>query len=117
MLDDSAIQGFVLNTTDITESVRVEKEQRLKTRMQALSENSLDLILRVSLSGVIYYANPVVEDYTDIAPHTMLNRNVEELPFKEVFSSRSWDPLRVVPSRSSPPFPISLATGFTCIHV
>ena len=86
MLDDSAIKGFVLNTTDITESVRVEKEQRLKTRMQSLSENSLDLILRVGTSGVIYYANPVVEDYTDIAPHTMLNRNVSEVPFKEVFS-------------------------------
>jgi PAS domain S-box-containing protein len=87
MLADSAIKGFVLNTTDITESVRVEREQRLKTRMQSLSENSLDLILRISSSGVIYYANPVVEDYTDIAPHTMVNRNQSEIPFKKDFSN------------------------------
>jgi PAS domain S-box-containing protein len=86
MLGDSAIKGFVLNTTDITESIRVEREQRLKTRMQSLSENSLDLILRISSSGVIYYANPIVEDYTDIAPHTMVNRNLSEIPFHKVFS-------------------------------
>lgn len=86
MLTDTAIEGFVLNTTDITESKRVEKEQRLKTRMQSLSENSLDLILRMSSSGVIYYANPIVEDYTDLAPHTMINRNRSEVPFNRVFS-------------------------------
>ena len=86
MLGDSAIKGFVLNTTDITESIRVEREQRLKTRMQSLSENSLDLILRISSSGVIYYANPIVEDYTDIAPHIMVNRNQSEIPFNKVFS-------------------------------
>jgi PAS domain S-box-containing protein len=85
MLSDSAIRGFVLNTTDITESIRVENEQRLKTRMQSLSENSLDLILRMSSSGVIHYANPIVEDYTDIAPHSMLNKNQSEVPFNQVF--------------------------------
>ncbi|MEA3461134.1 MAG: PAS domain S-box protein, partial [Bacteroidota bacterium] len=87
MLDDRAIKGFLLNTTDITESVRVEREQRLKTRMQALSENSLDLILRISTSGNIYYANPIVEDYTDIAPSSIVNRNLSEIPFKEVFAT------------------------------
>ncbi len=86
MLDDSAIGGFVLNTSDITESVQVEREQRLKTRMQSLSENSLDLILRISNSGVIHYANPIVEDYTDITPHTMINKNRDEIPFTKVFS-------------------------------
>ncbi|MCK4748306.1 MAG: PAS domain S-box protein, partial [Bacteroidales bacterium] len=86
MLADSSIRGFVLNTTDITESKKVEREQRLKTRMQSLSENSLDLILRLSASGDIYYANPIVEDYTDIAPHTMVNRNRSEIPFKKIFA-------------------------------
>ena len=86
MLSDPSITGFVLNTRDITESIQMEKEQRLKTRMQSLSENSLDLILRISTSGVIYYANPVVEDYTDIAPHTMINRNQSEIPFQQAFS-------------------------------
>jgi len=87
MLEDKAIKGFLLNTTDITESVRVEREQRLKTRMQALSENSLDLILRISTSGTIYYANPIVEDYTGIAPASIMNRNLSEVPFKEVFAT------------------------------
>jgi PAS domain S-box-containing protein len=86
MLHDTAIKGFLLNTIDITESIRVEKEQRLKTRMQALSENSLDLILRISPSGVIYYANPIVEDYTNIAPSSIVNRNKSEVPFNQVFS-------------------------------
>ena len=87
MLDDTSIKGFVLNTTDITESIMVEREQRLKTRMQALSENSLDLILRISTSGDIYYANPIVEDYTDIAPTSMVNRNLSEVPFQGSFAS------------------------------
>lgn len=86
MLEDSAINGFVLNTQDITESVHMEREQRLKSRMQSLSENSLDLILRISSSGVIHYANPIVEDYTDISPHTMINKNPGEIPFNKVFS-------------------------------
>ncbi len=87
MLEDSAIKGFLLNTTDITESVHMEREQRLKTRMQALSENSLDLILRISVSGTIHYANPVVEDFTDIPPSSMVNRNKSEVPFKQVFAT------------------------------
>ncbi len=87
MLEDTAIKGFLLNTTDITESLRVEREQRLKTRMQALSENSLDLILRISTSGTIYYANPVVEDYTGIAPSSIVNRNLSEIPFKEAIAT------------------------------
>ncbi len=86
MLNDASIKGYVLNTTDITESIMVEREQRLKTRMQSLSENSLDLILRISAAGDIYYANPIVEDYTDIAPHSMVNRNLSEVPFKKIFS-------------------------------
>ena len=87
MLEDEAIKGFLLNTTDITESVRVEREQRLKTRMQALSENSLDLILRIGTSGTIHYANPIVEDYTGIAPSSIVNRTLSEVPFKEIFAT------------------------------
>lgn len=86
MLEDASIRGFVLNTTDITESIMVEREQRLKTRMQSLSENSLDLILRISTSGDIYYANPIVEDYTNISPHSMVNRNLSEVPFSKIIS-------------------------------
>lgn len=87
MIGDTAIKGFLLNTTDVTESVRMEREQRLKTRMKALSENSLDLILRISTSGNIYYANPIVESYTGISPESMVNRNLSEIPFSKDMNS------------------------------
>lgn len=86
MLEDSAIGGFVLNTRDITESVQKEREQRLKSRMQSLSENSMDLILRISSSGVIHYANPMVEDYTNLAPSSMISKNKDEIGFSAAFS-------------------------------
>ncbi|RPI46740.1 MAG: PAS domain S-box protein, partial [Bacteroidetes bacterium] len=86
MLEDSSIGGFVLNTTDITESKQVEKEQRLKSRMQSLSENSLDLIMRLSASGMIHYVNPVVEDYTGIAPGSILNRSCGDVAFQKEFA-------------------------------
>ena len=87
MLEDDAIKGFLVNTIDITESVRMEREQRLKTRMQALSENSLDLILRISVSGNIYYANPILEDYTGFAPDSLVNQNIGDIPFRQEFAT------------------------------
>ncbi len=58
LLDDSAINGIIINSTDITERKRAEREERLKSKMQALSENSLDLIIRLSTVGQFFYANP-----------------------------------------------------------
>ena len=86
MLEDSAIGGFVLNTRDVSESVHMEREQRLTSRMQSLSENSMDLILRISGSGIIHYANPMVEDYTSFSPGTMINKNRDEIGFSKAFS-------------------------------
>jgi PAS domain S-box-containing protein len=82
-LSDPSISGFVLNTRDVSESRLIEKEQRLKTRMQSLSENSLDLILRVGVEGRVHYANPVVEDYTGILPDSIINMTVDEIPFRK----------------------------------
>ncbi len=36
LLDDSAISGIIINSTDITERKRAEREERLKSKMQAL---------------------------------------------------------------------------------
>jgi PAS domain S-box-containing protein len=83
LLNDPSINGFVFNTRDITETKLVEKEQRMKSRMQSLSENSLDLILRISNAGVIHYVNPVVEDYTGISPETILNKPLNDIPFNK----------------------------------
>jgi len=85
-MSDPAINGFIFNTRDITESRRVEKEQRLKTRMQSLSENSLDMILRISGDGIIYYANPIIEDYSGVSPAAILNKPMEDVAFPEVLS-------------------------------
>ncbi|HDR68504.1 MAG TPA: PAS domain S-box protein, partial [Bacteroidaceae bacterium] len=84
-LSDPSLLGFILRTRDVTESKRAEKEQRLKTRMQSLSENSLDLIFRISSSGIIHYANPIVEDYTRLAPSSMLNKPIDDVPFRKEF--------------------------------
>ena len=46
-MSNQAIHGFILNSRDITERSRAEQEQRMRSKMQALSENSLDLITRL----------------------------------------------------------------------
>ncbi|MBY0425482.1 MAG: PAS domain S-box protein, partial [Cytophagales bacterium] len=68
MLSDQAINGIVINARDITERRRAEKESRMRSQMQSLSENSPDLITRVSKEGKIYYINPVVENLTTSKP-------------------------------------------------
>ncbi len=79
MLSDASVKGIILNTRDITESKRAEKEERLKTRMQSLSENSLDMIIRMSPEGQFYYANPITEDYFGMIPADLLQRNLNEI--------------------------------------
>lgn len=85
LLNDSAIQGIILNAQDITERKRAEKEERMKSKMQALSENSLDMIIRLSTVGQFFYANPVVEDYFNIASKDIINKTLNEINIHEVF--------------------------------
>ena len=79
MLEDPSVNGIILNINDITEKYRAEKEERLRTRMQSLSENSLDMIIRLSLDGRFYYANPVVEDYLGTPPAELVNQNIKDI--------------------------------------
>jgi len=79
LLNDSVIKGYLLNSQDITEKKRAEKEERMKTRMQSLSENSFDMILRLSLTGEFYYVNPVVEKYIGYSNKTMINMTYTDL--------------------------------------
>jgi len=83
LTDDPSINGLVFNTRDITESRLIEKEQRMKSRMQSLSENSLDLILRISSSGIVYYANPVLEDYSGVSPASIMNKPLGDIPLNK----------------------------------
>jgi PAS domain S-box-containing protein len=57
-------QALMLNTSDITERKRAEKEQRMRGQMQTLSDNSPDIILRIDLNRTVFYANPAIEKYT-----------------------------------------------------
>lgn len=83
-IDDPALNGIILNSRDITEKRRAEKEERMRTRMQSLSENSIDLIIRLSLEGRFYYANPIIEDYTGNQPKNMINKNISEIELPDI---------------------------------
>ena len=79
MLADPAIQGIIVNSRDITERRRAEREERMRSKMQALSENSPDLITRLTQDGEFFYINPVIESYTGQKPSEFLNKNVNEI--------------------------------------
>ncbi|MDH5365515.1 MAG: PAS domain S-box protein [Cyclobacteriaceae bacterium] len=75
-MSNPAIQGIIVNSTDITEQRRAEQEQRMRSKMQALSENSPDLITRLENDGPISYINPVIETITGNKPEEYLNKNL-----------------------------------------
>ena len=82
LLKDPAVQGIVLNSRDITERKRAEQEERMRSKMQALSENSPDLITRLDKEGTFFYINPTIETYTGQAPSEFLNKRVSEASFE-----------------------------------
>ncbi|WKN44314.1 PAS domain S-box protein [Tunicatimonas pelagia] len=82
LLDDPAVQGIVLNSRDITERKRAEQEERMRSKMQALSENSTDLITRLDKEGTFFYINPTIETYTGQAPSEFLNKRISEASFE-----------------------------------
>jgi PAS domain S-box-containing protein len=83
LLKDKAINGIIINSQDITERKRAEKEERMKSKMQALSENSLDMILRLNTFGTFFYANPVIEDYIGLKPQDVINKTLKEISLGE----------------------------------
>ena len=84
LMDDPAIQGILMNTRDITARKKAEKEERLKSKMQSLSENSPDLILRLSPTGQFFYVNPMIEKYTGLTPREVSGRTIEDIGLNEV---------------------------------
>ena len=81
-LSDPAIRGIVINSRDITERRRAEQEARMRGQMQALSENSPDLIMRLNPEGKIFYVNPTIKNLTGLEPSTLTNKMMKgsELP-------------------------------------
>ncbi|MBO7432784.1 MAG: PAS domain S-box protein [Salinivirgaceae bacterium] len=87
LLDDPAINGIIINSRDITERKRAEKEERMKSKMQSLSENSLDMILRIGTNGQFFYANPMVKTFTENEPSELINKNLSEAKFNETIKN------------------------------
>ena len=78
LLHDPAVSGIVLNSRDITERKRAEQEERMRSKMQALSENSPDLITRFDQEGTFFYINPTIETYTGKKPEHFLHKHIDE---------------------------------------
>ena len=79
LIDNPSIGGLLFNTVDITERRKAEREQRERAKMQALSENSPDIIMRFDLHGTISYVNPTIEKYTGIDADDFLYTSIDDL--------------------------------------
>lgn len=88
LMNNPSINGILFNIRDITERKKAEKEQRERAKMQALSENSLDIILRFDLSDVISYINPAIEKYTGVASSQFLAAQINDLTLEESILNR-----------------------------
>ncbi|MDY0279447.1 MAG: PAS domain S-box protein [Salinivirgaceae bacterium] len=84
LLHDPAIQGIIINSQDVTERKRAEKEERMKSKMQALSENSPDMIMRLNLAGQFFYANPIVKIFTEIDNKTIVGKTLDQVDFNDL---------------------------------
>lgn len=98
LIDDPAIEGIIINSQDITERKRAEKEERMKSKMQSLSENSPDMILRLSPTGQFFYANPIVKIFTGVDNNDIIKRNLSEVDFNKEIKSFFTDAIQKVKS-------------------
>lgn len=83
MLGDPAIEGIVINSQDITERRRAEEEERKRGQMQALSENSPDLITRIDDEGNFFYINPAIKALTGFETEHFINKAIEDVGLNE----------------------------------
>jgi PAS domain S-box-containing protein len=81
LINQQGIEGIVMNSRDITIALLAEKEQNMRSKMQSLSENSPDLILRIGINSTVYYANPIIENFTNLQPELVIHKKVADLAF------------------------------------
>lgn len=79
LMSDPSIKGIVVNARDITLKIKAEQEERMRKNMQALSENSPDIITRVKSDGEIVYTNPAITFYTGVMPKEYFGKSVNAL--------------------------------------
>ncbi len=83
LLNDKAINGLLFNFRDITERRRAEQEERMRSKMQSLSENSPDLITRFNADKKVFYINPTIEQYTGKQPEVFDQKSFDEAQLPE----------------------------------
>jgi PAS domain S-box-containing protein len=98
LLDDGAINGIILNSQDITERKRAEKEERMRSKMQSLSENSPDVIIRLNIAGQFFYANPMVERYLGIPAKELINQTLSSIQINENLANFFRDSIKTIKS-------------------
>lgn len=77
-LDDPAIKGIVLNLNDITVRKKAEEEEKKRGQMQALSENSLDIITRISTDEIFFYLNPAISRFSGLKSYNFINKHIDD---------------------------------------
>ena len=90
MLTEPAVAGIVFNARDITERRNAEKESRMRSQMQSLSENSPDVICRFDKDGQFFYANPAIKHFTDKEPSEFLRKLLGESGLEPAIVT-AWD--------------------------
>jgi PAS domain S-box-containing protein len=80
---DGVINGIIVTSRDISEQLLAEKEQRIRAKMQALSENSTDIIMRIDIFSRCTYVNPVIEKYTGLSISDFLNKPINSINLEE----------------------------------
>lgn len=100
LLSDPAIQGIIVNSRDITERRRAEMEERMRTKMQALSENSPDLISRFDKNGNVFYINPVIENYTGKNAEQYVNKKFNEMELPATIEEQ-WERILLAVSQTN----------------
>ncbi len=101
LLHDQAIRGLIFNTQDITERKRAEKEERMKSRMQSLSENSPDMIIRMNPIGKLVYVNPAAAAFLGVEDVSQLKKRFTELAIDQGFTDLIKSALRSIKSNHS----------------
>ncbi|MCR5697434.1 MAG: PAS domain S-box protein [Marinilabiliaceae bacterium] len=94
LIHDPAIRGLIFNTRDITERKRAEKEERMKSRMQSLSENSPDMIIRTNTKGKMVYANPAASNFLQKDVAELVNMRISEIDTNPNFVQYITDTLK-----------------------
>ncbi len=77
------IEGIVMNARDISEQKKAEKEQRIRAKMQALSENSPDIIIRIDIFSRCTYVNPAIEKLTGMKIADFINKPLANIGLDE----------------------------------